>query len=95
MEKYHTTTEDPNKRKINIPCVHEGEQGIEKCFWEELDKALRGILHTKKIFINGDFDGHIRETPFILVIYVYGGFGLGIEMEVEHYFWILVKLLHR
>ncbi|XP_075102006.1 uncharacterized protein LOC142177415 [Nicotiana tabacum] len=33
--------------------------GVKKRFWQDLDEMVRSIPHTKKLFIGGDFNGHI------------------------------------
>ncbi|XP_075098777.1 uncharacterized protein LOC142175698 [Nicotiana tabacum] len=35
------------------------EEEVERCFWEALDAVVRGIPPTEKLFIGGDFNGHI------------------------------------
>nr|XP_016479038.1 PREDICTED: uncharacterized protein LOC107800386 [Nicotiana tabacum] len=37
-----------------------GEE-VKRQFWEDLDEVVRGILHTDKIFIGCDVNGHIHE----------------------------------
>ena len=51
-----------------------------KEFWEVLDEVVRSILSTEKLFMGGDFNGHIRS----LVRWyddVHGGFGFGERNE--------------
>ncbi|XP_070039239.1 uncharacterized protein [Nicotiana tomentosiformis] len=38
------------------------DEEIKKCFWEDLDGLVHGIPHTEKLFIRGDFNGHIGVT---------------------------------
>lgn len=38
------------------------DEKVNKLFWEELDVALSGIPNTEKLFIGGDFNGHIGAT---------------------------------
>ncbi|XP_019267605.1 PREDICTED: uncharacterized protein LOC109244901 [Nicotiana attenuata] len=42
---------------------HVGEVGlnpeVKKQFWDDLDEMVRSIPHTEKLFIGGDFSGHI------------------------------------
>ncbi|XP_070034284.1 uncharacterized protein [Nicotiana tomentosiformis] len=51
---------------LNIISVYAPQAGLDeevkRCFWEELDEMVRGILHTDKLFIGGDFNGHIGAT---------------------------------
>ncbi|XP_019229266.1 PREDICTED: craniofacial development protein 2-like [Nicotiana attenuata] len=35
------------------------DQEVKKQFWEDLDKMVRSIPQTEKLFIGGDFNGHI------------------------------------
>nr|XP_016437769.1 PREDICTED: uncharacterized protein LOC107763788 [Nicotiana tabacum] len=35
------------------------DQEVKKQFWEDLDEMVRSIPHTEKLFIGGDFNGHI------------------------------------
>nr|XP_016459348.1 PREDICTED: uncharacterized protein LOC107782915 [Nicotiana tabacum] len=34
-------------------------RGNQKAFWENLDEVVLGVPHTEKLFIGGDFNGHI------------------------------------
>ncbi|XP_055825059.1 uncharacterized protein LOC129893575 [Solanum dulcamara] len=49
---------------VNIISVYASYVGLNKevkmLFWEELDKVVRGIPNSEKIFIIGDFNGHIE-----------------------------------
>ena len=36
------------------------EEDIKRHFWEELGEVIENIPHTKRLFIRGDFNGHIR-----------------------------------
>ncbi|XP_009789628.1 uncharacterized protein [Nicotiana sylvestris] len=56
-----------------------GEE-VKRQFWEDLDELVRGIMHTDKIFIGGDFNGHIRETVRDYDD-VHGGFGFGVKND--------------
>ncbi|XP_070056876.1 uncharacterized protein [Nicotiana tomentosiformis] len=38
------------------------DEEVKRRFWEDLDEMVHGIPHTEKIFIGGDFNGHIRAT---------------------------------
>nr|XP_016470757.1 PREDICTED: craniofacial development protein 2-like [Nicotiana tabacum] len=35
------------------------DQEVKKQFWQDLDEMVRSIPHTEKLFIGGDFNGHI------------------------------------
>nr|XP_016445830.1 PREDICTED: uncharacterized protein LOC107771018 [Nicotiana tabacum] len=43
------------------PQVGLGKE-VERHFWDELDEVVRGIPLNEKLFIGGDFNGHIRLT---------------------------------
>ncbi|XP_019233549.1 PREDICTED: uncharacterized protein LOC109214116 [Nicotiana attenuata] len=49
---------------LNVIIAYVPQVGLDKevkrLFWEDLDGVVCGILHTEKLFIGGDFDGHIR-----------------------------------
>ncbi|XP_049410602.1 uncharacterized protein LOC125873792 [Solanum stenotomum] len=47
-----------------------------KLFYKDLDEVVRGIPNTEKIFIGGDFNGHIGATSNGFDN-VHGGFGFG------------------
>ncbi|XP_070039771.1 uncharacterized protein [Nicotiana tomentosiformis] len=38
------------------------DEEVKRRFWEDLDEMVRGIPHTEKLFIRGDFNGHIGAT---------------------------------
>lgn len=38
------------------------DEEVKKLFWENLDEVVKIIPNTKKIFIGGDFNTHIKET---------------------------------
>ncbi|XP_059292259.1 uncharacterized protein LOC132045710 [Lycium ferocissimum] len=62
---------------ISAYALHAGLGVEDKVrFWEDLDELVRGIPDTEKLFIGGDFDGHIGSN---LGRYdnVHGGFGFG------------------
>ncbi|XP_070001943.1 uncharacterized protein [Nicotiana sylvestris] len=45
---------------ISAYAPQEGlDQEVKKQFWKDLDEVVRSILHTEKLFIGGDFNGHI------------------------------------
>ncbi|XP_019241674.1 PREDICTED: craniofacial development protein 2-like [Nicotiana attenuata] len=54
------------------------DEEIKRCFWEEFDGLVRGIPLTKKLFIGGDFNGHIGVTSGGYND-VHGGFGFGVR----------------
>ncbi|XP_019261763.1 PREDICTED: uncharacterized protein LOC109239630 [Nicotiana attenuata] len=62
------------------PSLHVREEefspGPSSLFAEDLDEMLRGIPHIEKLFIGGDFNGHIGAT-FGAYDDVHGGFGFG------------------
>ncbi|XP_019260404.1 PREDICTED: uncharacterized protein LOC109238409 [Nicotiana attenuata] len=63
---------------LNIISAYAPQEGLDeevkRCFWEDLDEMMRDILHTEKLFIGGDFNGHIGATSRGYDD-VHGGFG--------------------
>ncbi|XP_047268265.1 uncharacterized protein LOC124898647 [Capsicum annuum] len=51
-----------------------------KSFWEVLDEVVRGMPSLEKIFIGGDFNGHIGSSP-LGYDDVHGGFGFGVRND--------------
>jgi len=49
---------------------------IKKQFWEDLDSVIQNVPRSKKLFIGGDFNGHIDEGPDGYDT-AHGGFGYG------------------
>ncbi|XP_075080919.1 uncharacterized protein LOC107798709 [Nicotiana tabacum] len=54
------------------------DEEVKRHFWEDFDKIVRGISHTEKLFIGGDFNGHIGVTSGGYDD-VHGGFGFGVR----------------
>ena len=54
----------------------------QKTFWEDLDEVGGGVSNTKKLFIEGDFNGHIESTPMVCSDQ-YGGFNFRDKNEEE------------
>ncbi|XP_009621598.1 uncharacterized protein [Nicotiana tomentosiformis] len=54
------------------------DEEVKRCFWEGLDEVVHGILPTEKLFIGGDFNGHIRVSASSYGE-VHGGFGFGVR----------------
>ncbi|XP_070041421.1 uncharacterized protein [Nicotiana tomentosiformis] len=52
------------------------DEEVKRRFWEELDKIVRQVLPAEKLFIGGDFNGHIGSTAGGYGE-VRGGFGFG------------------
>uniref|UniRef100_A0A1S4ANC3 Craniofacial development protein 2-like n=1 Tax=Nicotiana tabacum TaxID=4097 RepID=A0A1S4ANC3_TOBAC len=69
---------------LNIRSVYAPQTGLDeevkRRFWEDFDEMVRGIPHIKKLFIGGDFNGHIKATSEGYDD-VYGGFGFGDRNE--------------
>ncbi|XP_070054301.1 uncharacterized protein [Nicotiana tomentosiformis] len=65
---------------LNIICAYAPQAGLDeevkRSFWEDLDEMVRGIPHTEKFFIGGDFNCHIGATSGGYDD-VHGGFGFG------------------
>ncbi|XP_019235397.1 PREDICTED: craniofacial development protein 2-like [Nicotiana attenuata] len=51
---------------------------VKRCFWEGLDEVVHGIPPTEKLFIGGDFNGHIGASA-IGYGEVHGRFGFGVR----------------
>ncbi|XP_070034445.1 uncharacterized protein [Nicotiana tomentosiformis] len=56
------------------------DKEVKRCFWDELDEVVRGIPHTEKLVIRGDFNGHIGVSARGYDE-VHGSFGFGIRNE--------------
>ncbi|XP_070022423.1 uncharacterized protein [Nicotiana sylvestris] len=52
------------------------DEEIKRRFWEGLDDIVRSILPSKRLFIGGDFNGHIGSSAGGYTE-VHGGFGFG------------------
>ncbi|XP_070017192.1 uncharacterized protein [Nicotiana sylvestris] len=61
------------------PQVGLGE-AVKRRFWKDLDEVVRGIPHTKKLIIGGDFNGHIGVTARGYDK-VHSGFGFRVRNE--------------
>ena len=52
---------------LKIVCAYDLQIVLDKedqkIFWEDLDEMGGGVSNTKKLFIEGDFNGHIESTP--------------------------------
>ncbi|XP_019225988.1 PREDICTED: uncharacterized protein LOC109207505 [Nicotiana attenuata] len=56
------------------------DKEVKKQFWKDLDEMVRSILHTEKLFIGGDFNGHIGASGRGYDD-VHGGYGFGDRNE--------------
>ncbi|XP_019230030.1 PREDICTED: craniofacial development protein 2-like [Nicotiana attenuata] len=54
------------------------DEEVKRCFWEGLDEVVRGIPPTEKLFIGGDFNGHIGASASSYGE-VHGGCGFGVR----------------
>ncbi|XP_009587616.1 uncharacterized protein [Nicotiana tomentosiformis] len=64
---------------INIYAPQVGlDKEIKRRLWEDLNRLVHGIPHTEKLFIGGDFNGHIGATSRDYDD-VHGGFGFGVR----------------
>ncbi|XP_070047047.1 uncharacterized protein [Nicotiana tomentosiformis] len=52
------------------------DEEVKRCFWEGLDQIVRQVPPAEKLFIGGDFNGHIGSTAGGYGK-VHGGFGFG------------------
>ncbi|XP_070022762.1 uncharacterized protein [Nicotiana sylvestris] len=52
---------------LNVVSAYAPQAGlgeeVKRCFWEGLDEVVWGIPSTEKLFIGGDFNGHIGSSP--------------------------------
>ncbi|XP_019227380.1 PREDICTED: craniofacial development protein 2-like [Nicotiana attenuata] len=46
------------------------DQEVKKQFWEDLDEMVRSIPCTEKLFIGGDFNGHIGLVLEVMMMYM-------------------------
>ncbi|XP_060184011.1 uncharacterized protein LOC132613795 [Lycium barbarum] len=67
---------------LNIISAYAPQAGLDeeekRRFWEDLDEVVGGIPLTEKLFIGGDFNGHIGSTSGGYDE-EHGGFGLGVR----------------
>nr|XP_016509374.1 PREDICTED: craniofacial development protein 2-like [Nicotiana tabacum] len=65
---------------LNVVSAYAPKTGLDEevkgCFWEGLDEIVRSIPPTERLFIGGDFNGHIGSVASGYGK-VHGGFGLG------------------
>ncbi|XP_070028916.1 uncharacterized protein [Nicotiana sylvestris] len=54
------------------------DEEVKRCFWEVLDEVVWGILPMEKLFIGGDFNGHIGSSADGYAE-VHGGFSFGVR----------------
>uniref|UniRef100_A0A1S3YDI4 Craniofacial development protein 2-like n=1 Tax=Nicotiana tabacum TaxID=4097 RepID=A0A1S3YDI4_TOBAC len=54
------------------------DEEVKRRFWEELDEVVRGTPPTEKLFIGGNFNGHIGSSASGYGE-VHGGFGCGVR----------------
>ncbi|XP_070036513.1 uncharacterized protein [Nicotiana tomentosiformis] len=52
------------------------DEEVKRHFWEDLDEMVRGIPHTEKLYIGGDFNDHIGVMSRGYDD-LHGGFGFG------------------
>nr|XP_009798624.1 PREDICTED: craniofacial development protein 2-like [Nicotiana sylvestris]XP_016485795.1 PREDICTED: craniofacial development protein 2-like [Nicotiana tabacum] len=71
-------TQEPRKCTLNVVSAYAPHAGLDEevkqCFWEGLDKIIRQVPPAEKLFIGGDFNGHIGATASGYDE-VHGGFG--------------------
>ena len=65
---------------VNVVSVYAPQVGLleetKKLFWEDLDEVIQEVPRSEKLFIEGDFNGHIGAEAAGYVG-VHGGFGFG------------------
>ncbi|XP_009790636.1 uncharacterized protein [Nicotiana sylvestris] len=68
---------------LNVISVYAPQVGLDKevkrHFWEDLDEVVHGISHIEKLFIEGDFNGHIGWGDIWVYDDVHGGFGFRVR----------------
>ena len=52
------------------------DESAKRQFWKDLDGLIRAVPSSEKLFIGGDFNGHVGTTSVGFEA-VYGGFGYG------------------
>ena len=81
---------------LNIISAYAPQAGLDeevkRRFWEDLDEMVRSTPHTKKLFIEGDFNGHIGATSGGMMMCMVA-LVLEIETEEEHLCWTLLEHL--
>ncbi|XP_070013956.1 uncharacterized protein [Nicotiana sylvestris] len=69
---------------VNVVSVYAPQVGLDhevkRQFWEDLEKVVHSILHFEKLFIGGDFNGHI-EANARGYDGVHGGYGFGVRND--------------
>ena len=67
-------------KEVNVISAYAPQIGLndtsKQQFWEDLDVVMQGILVEEKIFIEGDFNGHVRNSRNGFEN-VHGGYGFG------------------
>nr|XP_016440856.1 PREDICTED: uncharacterized protein LOC107766571 [Nicotiana tabacum] len=58
------------------------DEEVKRRFWKALDEVVRGTSPTEKLFIRGDFNGHIG-TSVGGYGEVHGGFGFGLQHDIK------------
>ena len=65
---------------LNVISVYALQVGLDESakrqFWEDLDGLIRAVPSSEKLFIGGDFNGHVGTTS-VGFEEVHGGFGYG------------------
>ena len=63
---------------FNVISVYAPQVGLDESskrqFWEDLDEIVQGIPIKEKLFIGGDFNGHVGTSRYRFDS-VHGGFG--------------------
>ncbi|XP_016544374.2 uncharacterized protein LOC107844480 [Capsicum annuum] len=65
---------------MNAYAPQVGLDEEERRFWEVLEEVIRGVPGSEKIFIGGDFNGHIGSVS-LGYEEVHGGFGFGVRND--------------
>jgi len=79
---------------ISVICAYAPQAGlsneIKRDFWDELEEVIQSIPQTERLFLGGDFNGHIgsRTDGYALT---HGGFGYG-ERNVKEWRFLTSRL---
>nr|XP_009771685.1 PREDICTED: uncharacterized protein LOC104222193 [Nicotiana sylvestris] len=72
--------EGGGQERVRMQPKQDLDEEVKRRFWKDLDEMIHDIPHTEKLFLGGDFNGHI-EVTFGGYDDVHGGFGFGDRNE--------------
>ena len=71
---------------VNVISAYAPQVGHDECakrlFWEDLDRLVRAVPSSEKLFIGGDLNGHVGTSSAGFEA-VHGGFGYGSRTRRE------------